>query len=402
MRPSGSGNRHSVRRLRLLGLPLCALLAVTGCGAVTDAPPDATEIADCTPVPAAELLPRDGIYLGTRPDWTRATLDTYAATLGHRPAVAVVSAGLPMSADDERTLESVVEQVRGAGGLLLLTVAPHGGLATVTGEVADLLATRLDGYNRAGVPVIVRFGEEMNGSWYAWGQQPAAYVAAFRVLADAIHAQAPGSALMWAPAYGGGYPFAGRRSGTPEAGPDIELLDTDGDGTVTRDDDPYAPYWPGADAVDWVGMSLHHWGSSYGWGENEVPEPGKLVAQLTGEYVGLGGDDRRLPDFYAVYGEQHGKPVAIPETGALYVPGNGGAEEVAVKQAWWRQVFDAGLPVRFPRLSMVNWVERATEETDVAAPVDWRVLRSREIADAFRADLPGWARWAEDVPRCTP
>ncbi len=27
--------------------------------------------------------------------------------------------------------------------------------------------------------------------------------------------------------------------------------------------DPYAPYYPGDAATDWVGMSLFHWGSGY-------------------------------------------------------------------------------------------------------------------------------------------
>jgi hypothetical protein len=124
----------------------------------------------------------------------------------------------------------------------------------------------------------VRFAHEMNGSWYAWGQQPAAYVEAYRRVAAAAHAGAPGSPMMWAPNYGGGYPFAGGRFAAVPGTGDARVLDTDGD-----------------DAVDWVGMSLYHWGGAWPWGENEVPEPGKFLAQLTGEYVGLGGDDRNLP-----------------------------------------------------------------------------------------------------------
>ncbi|MFP3802582.1 glycosyl hydrolase, partial [Paraburkholderia sp. SIMBA_027] len=74
-------------------------------------------------------------------------------------------------------------------------------------------------FNDDGVPVIVRFAHEMNGSWYAWSQQPQKYVAAFQTLAKAVHTLAPGSAMMWAPNYGGGYPFAGgkyeAKPGTP-------------------------------------------------------------------------------------------------------------------------------------------------------------------------------------------
>jgi hypothetical protein len=317
--------------------------------------------------------------------------------------VSVAFSDFPPAAADERVIARAVEQARVEGAMLLLTLEPYGGLAAVTDEVAADLATRLDGYNRAGVPVVVRLGEEMNGRWYPWGQQPAAYVDAFRRVAAAVHADAPGSAMMWAPAYGGGYPFATGAAGSREVtAADRTALDTDGDGAVTRFDDPYAPYWPGDDAVDWVGLSLFHWGDTYPWGENEVPEPGKLLAQLTGQYVGLGGDDRALPDFYGIYGDQHGKPVAIAETGAFYAPDAGGAGEAAVKQAWEAQVFDPGLHQRLPRLAMVNWVEREAQEARTGTLVDWRVLHDPALAATFRAGLPGWARWAEDVPACSP
>ena len=342
--------------------------------------------ASCTPAPAADLVPSDGVYLGVSLDPAQQTLADAADALGHAPAVSVAFTGLPPSAADERMLDDAVEEVRDVGGILLLTAEPHGGLAAVTAEVAAELAVRLDGYNRSGVPVVLRFAEEMNGYWYAWGQQPSAFVDAFRRVAAAVHQQAPGSAMMWAPAYGGGYPFA----------PVV-----DRGGAVTAADDPYAPYWPGDDAVDWVGLSLFHWGNAYPWGENEVPEAGKFVAQLTGEYVGPGGDERGVPDFYAEYGEQRGKPVAIAETGALHAPGAGGADQVAIAQAWAAQVFDPGLRDRLPRLAMVNWVEREARLAGTDTLVDWRVLSDPAVTAVFREALPAWARWAGDVPPCT-
>jgi hypothetical protein len=334
-------------------------------------------------------------------DWSRQTLAEYTALRGHRPAVVVSFAGFPLSAADSRNVDAAVDQVRDGGGSLLLTLEPTGGLATVTDDAAAELAARLDGYNRSGVPVVVRFAHEMNGSWYAWGQQPAAYVAAFRRVAAAVHAGAPGSLMMWAPNYGGGYPFAdGRFAAAPGSG-DAVVLDTDGDGVVTIADDPYAPYWPGDDAVDWVGMSLYHWGDAWPWGENEVPEPGKFVAQLTGEYVGLGGDDRGLPDFHGVYGVQHGKPVAVPETAAFSAPGAGGAGELAVKQAWWQQVSDPRLPALLPRLAMVNWFEWSKQEPEVGTEVDWRAVGSAELRDGGLTEDPAWARWADSLPDCS-
>ena len=147
-------------------------------------------------------------------------------------------------------------------------------------------------------------------------------------------------------------------------------------------------------------MSLYHWGSAHPWGENEVPEPGTFVAQLTGSYVGLGGDDSGVPDFYSIYGEQHDKPVAISETAALYTPGAGGADELAIKQAWWRQVYDPRLHQLLPRLAMVNWFEWDKQEAEVGGRVDWTTTSTTAVRDAYRGDLPQWGLWADAVPAC--
>ena len=42
---------------------------------------------------------------------------------------------------------------------------------------------------------------------------------------------------------------------------DCKLLDTNGDGTINNYDDMYTPYYPGDDVVDWVGLSVFHFGN---------------------------------------------------------------------------------------------------------------------------------------------
>jgi hypothetical protein len=132
-----------------------------------------------------------------------------------------------------------------------------------------------------------------------------------------------------------------------------------------------------------------------------VPEPGKFVAQLTGEYIGLGGDDRGLPDFHGVYGVQHDKPVAVPETAAFSAPGAVGADELAVKRAWWQQVSDPRLPAQLPGLAMVNWFEWDKQEPEVGAEVDWRALGSADLREGGLTEDPAWARWADSLPDCS-
>jgi hypothetical protein len=208
--------------------------------------------------------------------------------------------------------------------------------------------------------------------------------------------------MMWAPTYGGGYPFAeGEYSPVPGTA-DFIALDSDGNGALTTSDDPYAPFYPGDDAVDWVGMSLYHWGGRFPWGENELPEPGKFADQLTGSYVGANGDDSALPDFYDVYGRQRGKPVSIPETAALYNSGiTTGADALAIKEAWWSQIFDAANQARFPQLKMVNWLEWNRFEPEAEAAVDWTVTADPTVRESFTQALPEWLRYGPDSP-CRP
>jgi hypothetical protein len=338
-------------------------------------------------------VPRTGALFGVNLDWGHELLSTYAARLTHHPAVAVWFTDFPMSSQERTYLSQTVTQVRAQDAILLLTLQPTRGLAAVTNAIATNLATTLAAANRHGTPVIVRFGHEMNGSWYQWGQQPAAYVAAFRRVAVAVHRLAPGSAMMWAPNYGGGYPFTGGRYAAKPGTADYKALDTNHDGVVDSRDDPYAPYWPGDAYVDWVGMSLYHWGNTYPWGANVIPEPGKFVQQLTGTYDGAGGDDRAVPNFYLVYGVQHHKPIAIAETAALVNTSRSTSNELAIKQAWWRQVFASTIPTKYPDIKMINWFEWEKYEVEVHALVDWTATKVPAVRAAFTRQLPRWLRF---------
>ncbi len=299
------------------------------------------------------------VLFGVNLDWQTEALARHRADLGHAPAVAVQFSDIPYSDATWAHTVAAAHEVAANGGVMVLTLEPHAGLAAVDDGVIGRLGDDLRHLNESGVPVIVRFAHEMNGSWYAWGQQPAEYVRVFRTLSAQIRRSAPGSAIMWAPNYGGGYPFLGGKYVARKGTSDFRLLDTDHDGALTARDDPYAPYYPGDDAVDWAGVSLYHWGNHRPWGDNEVTEPGKFTAMLDGTYRGTAGDDRAVPDFYTVYGVDHGREIAVVETAAIYTPARAaeGASELAVKAAWWRQVFSADLPRRYPMLKMINWFD---------------------------------------------
>ena len=352
-------------------------------------------------VDAADLVPEPGTaLLGVNLDWGSEQLADFTADLGAAPATAVVFTELPLTDDNRTNLAAAVEQIRGQNSSLLLTLEPRQGLAAVTDKVIADTAALLDDISAQGVPVIVRYAHEMNGSWYPWGQQPEEYVASFRALATEFAGSAPGVAMMWAPNYGGGYPFAGGEFETTTGEPGFALLDTDGDGVITMADDPYAPYYPGDDVVDWVGMSLYHWGSAYPWGEDEVAEPGKFVQQLRGEYNGLGGDDSSLPDFYGTYVEGAGKPLGIPETAAFVTADADPALALDIKRSWWSQVFDPALGEGLPGLAMVNWFEWNKYEVEVDGDVDWTIGGDPAITEGFVSALPPWVVFAPDAALC--
>jgi hypothetical protein len=339
--------------------------------------------------------PAGRAWFGMNLDWENQTVAEVSEDLGVTPAVLVQFVRFPLDDGGRTNLTAFFEQVGAVGAHGLVTLEPHDGLESVTREAAADLARVLEaGWTDHGVATFVRFAHEMNGSWYPWGQQPDAYVAAFRTVAEAVQA-APASAMVWAPNEGAGYPFGG---GPFEAAPgsnERAALDTDGDGELTAADDPYSPYWPGEDVVDWVGMSLYFWGLEYPWGENELAPTGRFAAQLTGQPTGAHDEASQVPDFYAEYAEGQDKPMAIIETAALYDPDGGGPDEAAVKSGWFQQVFSPDTRDRFGRIGMINWFEWRKDEPEVGEVIDWRLASDRELARSLLGGVPdGWLEFA--------
>lgn len=342
----------------------------------------------------ARLEPADGALFGMNVDWGNDTAAAVSERLGVTPAVWVQFFAFPFDAGGRANLDAFVDEVAQVGGSALITLEPNDGLAAVTDAAVADLGQTLRGITARGVPTFVRFAHEMNGSWYAWGQQPAAYVEAFRRVATAVH-DVPGTATVWAPNYGAGYPFSGGRFAARPDGPDFAGLDTDADGSLGPADDAYAPYYPGDEAVDWVGMSLYHWGNIHPWGENEIPEAGAFAARLTGTYDGANGDETAVPDFYADYVDAHEKPMAITETAALWDPAGPGPDEAAIVSTWFEQVFGPDVHGRFPRLRMINWFEWRKDEAEVGTTIDWRLSGGPDLARSLLAAVPdGWLRFA--------
>lgn len=377
--PQSEANPKRRRGGRALGLAarglVCAWVVLT--------------LASSGPALGLERLePSRGCYLGFNVG-DGDTLQRLSTRLGLNPAVFVQFYAFPLSDDGWRRLNTFLSEVRDQGGIALVTLEPFGGLETVTSNACWDLANFCAAFETQGIAgIMIRFAHEMNGSWYPWGQQPILYTNKFRLLAQAIHQRTSRTALVWAPNYGAGYPFPfggpyQARPGTP----DFALLDTNGDGVLSQADDMYGPYYPGDDAVDWVGMTIYHWGVSYPWLENELPLPNSFARALT-------GNQGELPDFYARFCNDgvHNKPLIIPETSAFYNTQQPGANEFAIKQAWWQQVFNISgdnpnawdVAAHFPKLKCINWFDHLKIESEARSQwIDWRVSACPLLRDAF-------------------
>jgi hypothetical protein len=318
--------------------------------------------------------PRSGsVLFGVHLAWDTDTPAGYIARSGLRPAVYGDFLTMPPTPDELATLTRRANSAAQVGASLFLTLEPTSGLKTVTPTTARAMATVIADLNRLGVGCYLRFAHEMNGGWYPWSQQPRAYVAAFRVVADAIHRYAPGNQMVWSPNYGGGYPFTGGRYTAKPGSADFAVLDTNHDQVLDMSDDMYTPFYPGDRYVDWVGLTLYYFGRHYPWGANTVPDR-RFIAQLTGGYNGTTGDERGIPNFYQRFAVAHNKPMAISETGAFFnTSRTKGAAEAAIKNAWIAQVYDAANARRFPRLNMINWFEHRKFEQEARGVVDWRL-----------------------------
>lgn len=226
--------------------------------------------------------------------------------------------------------------------------------------------------------VLIRFGAEMNGSWFPWGQRPVQFINLWKRVYSAFTSLRYSVQFVWAPNFGQGYPFSGNLFPPPDAGSDdFKALDTNHDGVVDDKDDPYSPYYPGDDFVDWVGISVYYFGPSWPWIENVAPKAGSFEEKLT--YF----------DFYNTYAVKANKPLMIAETAAAFhtdSPGGPGDGELAIQQAWWRQYMtNTTFFETYPQIKAINIFEFLKREDTTTR--EYRISFKDEIRNAFLADF---------------
>ncbi|SOE52980.1 hypothetical protein SAMN06296378_0487 [Salinibacterium xinjiangense] len=331
---------------------------------------------------AADVLePQDGPYFGSILNWADDSAQSQADRLGAPSAVYEHEATVPMSESSKLYLDQFLDQVQRQGALPVITLTPTVALADIDQGVADALVDALvEVIGDRELPAYLRFAPNMNGTWTAWGQQPSAYRQAFTVVAEAVHARLNDAVMVWSPAAGDAYPFTRARPVDTDL---LRELDTDGSGVVDTADDAYAPYFPGANVVDWVGLSLYHGDTDGGEVVNVVPAGGEFASRLGPVSARVPTDD----DFYARYSGNTDTPLML-ETAAFYSASAAGGAELAVKQTWWRQVFAGSEDGMYDNLGVVLWRDTTSTRAVVGeVSIDWSGTLRTHIVDALSDDL---------------
>jgi len=237
---------------------------------------------------------------------------------------------------------------------VMLTIYPKPNPWNITDNDIDKLTMQLLRLTtNEKMKMLLRIAPEMNGNWNEYGQQAFKYVTLWKRIVNYIRLKNVDISFVWAPSTGASYPYNPPRE-VIQTDNDLLLMDTNKDGIFDSNDNPYSAYYPGDEFVDWVGLSVYHYGLKYPWIDNIIAQPNNFASQLNDH------------SFYETY--KH-KPVMIAEGAVSFhkdTPKGDGVGELTMKKSFWVQwltnntVFEV-----FPQLKMVNLFEftKLEEET---------------------------------------
>lgn len=172
--------------------------------------------------------------------------------------------------------------------------------------------------------LLLRFAHEMNGTWIPWRSEPHTFRDAWHRLRRIFAEQAARNVeWVWSPH------VRERRAGD------------------------FRPYFPGADAVEWLALDGYNWGRS----------------QPLSRWRG----------FDAIFERSYRDIVELAPATPLMIAEIGCAEQGGDKSAWIREAFLAALPERYPAARAVAWFN-----ANPPGHADWRVESSPAALEAWR------------------
>lgn len=200
----------------------------------------------------------------------------------------------------------------------------------------------LDNLKKYNKPMIIRFGAEMNVSQI--GDMPAAYVNAFRKIADIIHSEYPQFAVMWSVNDLGGL------------------------------NKPMEYYYPGDEYVDWVGISSFM--KKHFNGQTDMSRDGNVYF-MTGDFAYHTNALKNIISFMEEKSIR--KPLAISEGGtvtSLNYTGGGEIKEWSkerMRNMYWY------VAMRYPQVKIIDYFNRSTN----AEPQSYDISSHEYLVDIF-------------------
>ncbi len=222
-----------------------------------------------------------------------------------------------------------LQYVKNSNKKLLLAWEPWNPLENHVDYLDQINRGQLDDYidqfaqqvQEYGHPVIIRFGHEMNGNWYPWGQRPEEYIQAYRRVVQIFRdRQITNASWMWSV-----------NATTVPWEPISQSVDR---------------FYPGADFVDIVGIDGFNFGNDQWTSFANIFQA--AYSHLTNQY------------------SQH--PIVISETASSELGGS--------KSGWIEAMLTSDLPQKFPLITEIVWFNLNKE-------ADWRINSSSEASTTF-------------------
>ena len=354
--------------------------------------------------------------LGFSLDWSVDTPSLLSErTKGLKPSLFNSYIAMSETEFEKEMITWQARHVRKLNAALQISLMPNVSIQNIQPQTYRMIAKHMRFVNsEIGVPVFLRFGHEMNGPWMVnYGMRPLAYKRAFITLASEVRKQTNLTAMVWAPNLGNSYPF-GLDPYNPTNGPHDEFmaLDTNGDGILDIKDDPYEPYFPGPEWVDWVGLSIYNYNYSSPTGQAYPSPQDAFTSQKSGSTIINGGTKTDQYNFYHRFVESTHRPFMFSETGASYNVGPGvttGQQpkdaqqliELQIKQAWINSILD-NAATNFTRMRSAIWFEEQKSELSSIVPGqfvwrDYRITYNDSLKDSIIPMLKNehMLRWAD-------
>lgn len=218
------------------------------------------------------------------------------------------------------------------GRIVHIALEPNAGLEYVKDD--KFLHKLADDIRVTGARVFLRFASEMNGPWTKYHGDAKLYKEKFRLVARVMRERAPNVAMVWCP--------------------------------YTTPVRPMASYYPGDDAVDWVGVNMYS--VTYHNQDRKLPASQIHPADM-------------LDAVYDRYAKR--KPIMIGEYAATHYSSLERRSQTSFAQRAVSGLYLA-LPRRYPRVKCINYFNGNNLELEHRKNNNYAVTQNPNVLQTYR------------------